>query len=321
MKTSLAIIGKLAAAIILSLILSTPSQAQQLQFTDVRVTSGGAIQLYWSSESNAVYSIEYASELTDSGTIWQTLYQDYPALGTNTFWTDAGDQNAQSVINHPRDGAMRFYRVVQTGTNDLANAPQVSIVSPTNNAVLTGDIEVSVSVTSSLTVNTIRLFVDGQEAGYQNDTETNFVINTCQFGNGSHKIFAVVESSTGSETTGESADFVENYGVSSAASVTFDNFITDYRGKLRFQDPDETETNRFSANFAAYADWTLTITNQDGVAVRTETGTGFGMEFVVGRNWRWRNEFAEWPLLGGSFRQRVELFNDGRLAAHDAAGH
>ncbi len=175
---------------------------------------------------------------------------------------------------------MRFYRVVQTGTNDLANAPQVSVLSPTNNAVLTGDIEVSVSVTSSLLVNAIRLFVDGQEVGYQNDTETNFVINTCQFGNGSHKIYAVVESSTGSETTGESPDFVENYGVSPAASVTFDNFITDYRGKLRFQDPDETETNRFTANFAAYADWTLTITNQDGVAVRTETGTGFGMEFV-----------------------------------------
>lgn len=127
MKTALAIIGRLTVATILLLTLNTTSQAQQLQFTDVRVTGGGAIQLHWTSESNAVYSVEYASELIDSGTVWQTLYQDYPALGTNTFWTDAGDQNTQSLINHPRDGAMRFYRVVQTGTNDLANAPQVSI--------------------------------------------------------------------------------------------------------------------------------------------------------------------------------------------------
>lgn len=280
MKHALAIIGGLAAGIILSLNLNTPSHAQQLQFTDVRVTSGGAIQLHWQSKSNAVYSIEYAPEVTDGGTIWKTLYEDYPASGTNTLWTDAGDQNTASAVNHPRDGAMRFYRVIQTGTNNLANAPQVSIVSPTNNAALTGDIKVSVSVTSSLNVNTIRLFVDGQEVGYQNDTETNFVINTCQFGNGSHKIFAVVENSSGAETTGETADFEANYGVSPAVSATFDNYITDYRGKLRFQDFDENETNRFTANFATYADWTLTITNQDGIAVRTEIGTGFDMGFV-----------------------------------------
>lgn len=280
MKNSFASIGRLVAATILSLGLISTSRAQQLQFTDVRVTSGGAIQLYWASDSNAVYDIEFASELTDGGTVWKTIYEDYPALGTNTFWTDAGDQNTASVVNHPRDGAMRFYRVVQTGTNNLASAAQVSVVSPTNNAVLTGDVQVSVSVTSSITVNTIRLFLDGQEVGYQNDTETNFVINTCQFGNGTHKIYAVVENSSGSETTSESSDFVPNYGVSPTRTVTFDNFITDYRGKLRFQDPDESETNRFSASFAAYADWTLTITNQDGVAVRTETGTGFGMEFV-----------------------------------------
>jgi hypothetical protein len=280
MKTSFASIGRLVAAIIISLGLNSNSRAQQLQFTDVRVTSGGAIQLYWASDSNAVYNIEFAPELTDGGTVWKTIYEDYPALGTNTFWTDAGDQNTASVVNHPRDGAMRFYRVVQPGTNNLASAAQASIVSPTNNAVLTGDVQVSVTVTSSITVNTIRLFVDGQEVGYQNDTETNFVINTCQFGNGTHKIYAVVENSSGSETTSESSDFVPNYGVSPVRTVTFDNFITDYRGKLRFQDPDESETNRFSASFAAYADWTLTITNQDGIAVRTETGTGFGMEFV-----------------------------------------
>ncbi|HOF71272.1 MAG TPA: DUF6345 domain-containing protein [Verrucomicrobiota bacterium] len=279
MKSLKSTIGKLAVGCVfgLSLISSAPAQ---LQFTDVRVNSGGAIQLYWASESNAVYRIEYASELIDSGTIWNMLYEDYPSFGTNTYWTDAGDQNTADVVGHPRDGAMRFYRVVQTDTNDLANAPQVSILTPTNNSVLTGDITVSLSVTSSLPVNSIRLYVDGQEVGYQVDEATNFVINTCQLGNGSHKIFAIVENSSGSETTGETADMVANYGISPARSVIFDNFITDYRGKLRFQDPDESETNRFSANFAAYADWTLTITNQNGVAVRTVTGTDFSMEFV-----------------------------------------
>jgi hypothetical protein len=277
MKTLNQTVSALVAGAALFVVLGAHAQ---LQFTGARVTSGGAIQLQWASESNAVYRIEYTPEVSDGGTVWQTLYEDYPALGTNTVWTDAGDQNTQTIVGHPRDGAMRFYRVVQTDTNDLANAPQVAILSPTNNEVLTGDIAVSVAATSALTVNSIRLFVDGQEVGYQIDTATNFVINTCQFGNGPHNIFAVVENSSGSETTAEAPDFAANYGVSPPASVSFDNFITDYRGKLRFQDPEEAETNRFTANFATYADWTLTITNQDGVAVRTVSGTDLNMEFV-----------------------------------------
>lgn len=278
MKAPRIISRALAIVIAIGALVITSSLAQ-LQFTDVHVTTGGAIQLHWQSESNAVYRIDYTSNVTDSGTVWTMLYEDYPSLGTNTFWTDAGDQNTVSVVDHPRDGSMRFYRVVQTDTNDLANAPRVSVLSPTNNAVLTGDITVSVTVTSSLDVASIRLYVDGQEVGYQIDEATNFVVNTCQFGNGSHKMFAIVENSSGSETTDETADLVANYGISAAVSATFDNFITDYRGKLRFQDPDETETNRFTANFAAYAEWTLTITNQNGVAVRTVTGTNFNMEF------------------------------------------
>lgn len=251
----------------------------QLQFTDVRATSGGAIQLYWASETNGIYRIEYASELSDT-TVWQMLYEDYPSLGTSTFWTDAGDQNTVSMVGHPMDGTMRFYRVVQTGNFNPTNAPQVSIVSPTNSSTLTGDITVSLSVTSGSPVNSVRLYVDGMEVGYQIDTATNFIINTCQFGNGTHKLFAVVENDDGYETTGEDSTFAESYGVSPVNSVVFDNFITDYRGKLRFQDPEQSETNRFSAAFAEYADWALTITNQDGVAVRTVTGTGFGMEYV-----------------------------------------
>jgi len=260
-------------------VFASNSNAQSLQFTHVGVTSGGAVTLHWQSESNAVYNIEYATELSDS-IVWKTLYEDYPAQGTNTYWTDAGDQNTVTILAHPRDGAMRFYRVVQTDTHDVANAPQVLVLSPTNGATLTGDATATVSISTTQTINSIRLYVDGQEVGYQVDGATNFVINTCQFGNGSHSLFAVVEGSTGAETTGETSDYLPSYGVSPAAAVTFDNFITDYRGKLRFQDAEESETNRFSASFSAYADWTLSITNQNGVAVRTITGTGFDMEFI-----------------------------------------
>lgn len=269
--------------VIIAAIITLAAQASaQLQFTGASATKEGAIQLQWQSESNAVYRIEYASQLVDPNLgyiVWQTLYEDYPAIGTNTIWMDAGNPSLLPIVPHPRDEAARFYRIVQTDTNDLASAPQVSVLAPTNNATLTGDVVISVSATSSLGVDFIRLFVDGQEVGYQSDTETNFLINTCQFPNGTHQVYAIAENSSGSETTGQASDFQANLGVSPRINVTFDNFITDYRGKLEFQDPDLGETNRFTADFAAYADWTLTITNESGVAVRTVTGTGFNMAF------------------------------------------
>jgi len=279
MKTLNKFIGGLAVVFMLTFCISADGQ---LQFTQVKVINGGAIQVHWQSESNAVYRIEYADHLVDvndGGTTWTLRYENYPAFGTNTFWADAGNLGGEPVVLHPRDDAMRFYRVVQMDTNDLANAPQVSVISPTNNAVLTGDFAVSVTVTSSLSVDSIRLFVDGQEVGYHVDSATNFVINTCQFANGAHEIFAIAENSSGSETTDETPDFAANLGVSPRISVTFDNYITAYRGKLEFQDPDLAETNRFTADFAGYADWTLTITNESGVTVRTVTGTGFSMAF------------------------------------------
>lgn len=264
-------------------------------FTEVKATSGGAIQLKWNSVSNALYTFEYATGVINAGTVWHTLYENYPSLGTNSFWTDAGNSHVPTIIPHPADDAMRYYRAVQTATNDLASAPVVTVDSPANNSTVTGYATISVGVTSSLTVNSLRLFVDGEEVGYQDDTATNFVINTCQFGNGVHKIHVVAENSSGSETTGTASDVVENYGVSPAITVTFDNFVTDFRGKLRRQDPALYETNRFTAKFASYADWTLSITNQSGVAVRTVTGSGSSMDYT----WDGTDDNSLTPASGG----------------------
>lgn len=168
--------------------------------------------------------IDYATDLVDTNTgttTWQTLYENYPSQGTNTTWEDAGVLVGESFVPQPRDSDTRFYRVVLTGTNDPANIPQVSILSPTNGSTLTGDVLVSVSVTSSLDVDTIRFFVDGAEVGYNEYTETNFILNTCQFANGTHTLFAVAGNSSGAETTDDpnGNDYQENYGVSAPLSL------------------------------------------------------------------------------------------------------
>ncbi|MGI8965260.1 MAG: Ig-like domain-containing protein, partial [Limisphaerales bacterium] len=253
-------------------------QSNTLQITSVETGTDKGITLRWKSLSNVVYRIDYTPELSDNIN-WQPLYENYPSHGTNTYWKDTGDKDSSPVVKHPQDDAMRFYRLVETGTN-VESQPQVGIISPASGATLSGNISVSVSVASSLDVFSIRLFVDGQEVGNQFYPSTNFVINTCQFGNGLHNIFAVAENTSGAETTDEPSNLVLNFAASPYRSVTFNNYIMDFRGSAHFLEPADSETIRYRANFSGYSDWTLVITNSSGVAVRTVTGLSYGMDFL-----------------------------------------
>lgn len=247
-------------------------------FLTTTYDTGGAIGLRWESQSNLVYRIEYADALSNQ-VAWQPLYEDFPSQGTNTIWKDAGADLGLPPVPHPNDKDKRFYRVVLTGTNTSVQ-PQIAIVAPTNGSVLTDYVSVSVSVSSALAVSSIRLFVDGQEAGNQPYPATNFAINTAQFPNGPHKLFAVVETFDGSESTLEATDLINNFTASPYCSVTFDNYITDFRGSALFLETADSETIKFKANFADYSDWTLTISNLSAVTVRTVTNTGYNMTFV-----------------------------------------
>src|SRR5688572_1391830 len=73
---------------------------------------------------------------------------------------------------------------------------------------------------------------------------------------------------------------VNNFAASPYHNVTFDNFIFDFRGLALFVEPNDGETLTFKANFAAYADWTLVISNSSAVTVRSVSGTGYKMTFV-----------------------------------------
>jgi len=247
-------------------------------FLTTTADTAGAIGLSWESQSNLVYRIEYVDALSNQ-VAWQTLYEDFPSQGTNTIWKDAGAELGLPNVPHPNEKDNRFYRVVLTGTNTSVQ-PQVAILAPASNSVVTDYISVSVGVSSTLAVSSIRLFVDGQEAGNQPYPATNFVINTAQFPNGPHKLFAVVETFDGSESTLEATDLINIFTASPYHLVTFDNYITDFRGSAIFLEPANGETIKFKANFVANSDWTLTISNLSAVTVRTVTGTGHNMTFV-----------------------------------------
>src|SRR5882724_10997178 len=114
-------VNKIAGIIALALApaVSGFGQVTNIHLISATIGDGGAIQIKWESESNAVYRIDYASTLINSNTHFQTLYQHYASHGTNTFWLDTGDYLQQPVVPHPSKAGMRVYRIVREGTNAI----------------------------------------------------------------------------------------------------------------------------------------------------------------------------------------------------------
>jgi hypothetical protein len=174
---------------------------------------------------------------------------------------------------------MRFYRVVEIGANS-ASKPTVSITSPAQGSTVSDSITVNLAISSSIPVESVRLFVDGGEAALQLSSATQFQLNTCEFPNGERTLIAAVRNASGGETTEEVLTYAENVASSALRTVTFNNYISQFRVSTRLFGPAQSETAKFVAKFAAYSDWTLTIMNSAEVAVRTVTGTDFSLNFV-----------------------------------------
>jgi hypothetical protein len=279
-KCRLRRISSLLAIVALSVGVSNAQST--LQFTSVNATPEKAIQLHWGSNSNEVYEIDYADSLidTNSGTLtWNTLYSDYPSQGSNTFWLDTGNYNVAPNIVHPKGSPMRFYRVVMTGTNTSASNPSVSITSPSNNDVVSGDLTVSVFTSSRDPISALKLYVDGEEMRPSADG-TNFVINTCEWWNGPHTLFITAKSQSHFEGLPNDASPV-TYGrsVSGYVSVLFSNLISSVAFSQPYFEPSLGQTQEVTANFAANCNWTLQVQDAYGNAVRNASGSGSSMVF------------------------------------------
>jgi hypothetical protein len=278
------------AALLFGVLLASFGQSfgqNNLQFTGVKATSEKAIQLYWASNTNEVYEVDYADQLagnSDGSTAWNKLYEDYPSQGTNTFIADAGNYDITPQIPHPKSSPMRFYRIMLVEGNTIAANPTVSILSVTNGASLSSDVTISVAASTGDVLTDVKLFIDGEEqwssVGNTNSGGTNnFVINTCEWPNGSHTIFATVKSQSGLE--GAPNGGVISYGraVSPYLNVTFDNLITRFDFSQPYFEPDLGQTQQVTAAFTANCDWTLQIQDASLNTVRFASGSGSSMEF------------------------------------------
>ena len=189
----------------LAVLLASTTYAQtSLQFTASHVTDEGAIHLEWASQSNELYQVQYADALNtnyDGTTVWQTLYDNYPSQGTNTMWLDTGNYDEDPIIPHPKNMPLRFYRIVDLGADTAATEPTISITSPSSGSLVSDTLTIAVAATTDQAVIHTILYVDGQTMpirlystnyfdGVTNHIWDTYTINTCEWGNGSHVLFA-----------------------------------------------------------------------------------------------------------------------------------
>ncbi len=272
MKTILLIFTVLSAA-------TSQSFGQTPDLISASATEERAITLRWASRSNAVYRIECADELLEQGTAWKILYENYPSHGTNTFWLDTGNYHYVPPILHPKYNATRFYRIVEEDTDSSTNKPSVAITFPTNGFVATDNLTITVAASTPMATLYTKLYVDGQEMK-QSEDGSNYVINTCEWFNGTHVLFATTESGSSYEggKLGTPAVLISRK-VSPYVSVIFSNLVTAISFSEVFFEPDLGQTQRVSAVFAAGVDWTLKIKDLSSNVVRTATGSGNSMHF------------------------------------------
>jgi hypothetical protein len=277
MKTTQRII--MVGALMLALTTNLFAQIDtNLQFTGINATVEGAIQPHWASQPNHIYQIQYDNALAtndDGSTAWQTLYDNYPSHGTNTFILDTGDYFQTPPIVHPKYSPMRFYRVVDEGTNS-GESPTITITSPTNGYVLSDEVTVSVTASSSYPIVNTKLYVDGQEMNPGDDG--NYIINTCEWPNGPHTLFATATAFSTYPGPRNNSPLIGR-AVSSYVPVTFSNLISRIAFSQQFFQPSLGQTQEVTATFAANSDWTLQIIDESSNVVRTATGSGNWMTF------------------------------------------
>jgi hypothetical protein len=278
MKATTGTTVRLVVGCVLALELWTNAQAQ-LQFTRTLATDERAIQLYWQSVSNTAYRIEFLPDLKGSNNAWSVLYDDYPSHGTNTFWLDTGDYSRTPEVLHPKGTTNRFYRLAKISTNSLPT-PVVTILSPSPSNSVSDEITVSVSVASTNSLYSLRLFLDGEDLGpSEEDGGTNWIINTTEWPNGPHVLFAAAKVVDWLPNAPGAITPKHAWGVSAYVPITFNNFISRISFSEPFFEPDLGQTQRVTAVFGSYANWTLQIVDEYETPVRTVTGSGSSMAY------------------------------------------
>jgi hypothetical protein len=247
------------------------------------VADDHTMKIRWNAETGAVYQVESADSLTDIGSQgfqWIIRESDCPSKGTNAEWMDVGDSQWIPRILPPRFQPMRFYRVTKIKQATLTPPPAVTLQLDQSN-VANGFITATLNLTyadTNQSVSSVKLFVDGQEIYTTTDESSSTYINSCEWPNGQHEIYAVATTVDYGETLPDSDDeTVTNaanfaIGVSPSQSVTFSNYISEFFVSIPFFDPAVGQMQEVVATFPEDTCWNLYVLDSTYTPVRQFSG-------------------------------------------------
>ena len=244
------------------------------------VAADYAAKLKWNSETGAVFHVLSADSLAGAGPQglqWVIREANCVSKGTNAEWMDVGDPFWIPRILHPRFQPARFYRVQKVGQTSLTPRPTVTVQLSQSNGPISGDLYATVNVTlvdTNQQLSDVKLFVDGQKILTASANNFTAFINSCEWPNGAHEIYAVATTLDAGESLPISdTEAVTNAaqvatGISPSKFVNFTNYISQFFVATPFFDPTVAQTQEVVATFPQNTCWELTVLNYQDTAVR-----------------------------------------------------
>lgn len=204
---------------------------------------------------------------------------------------DVGDPQWIPRVLHPIFQPQRFYRVKKVGQATLTPPTvtlqlyQTNSPLPSGTNVVSGDLDVSVSVTlvdTNQQISSVKLIVDGQKL-YTVGGSFTASINTTEWPNGPHEIYAVATTADIGdigETTPSNdteADAVTNdvqlaIGVSTSQFCSFSNYISQFFVAIPFFQAGQTQ--EVVAKFEDDSYWRVKVVDYQDTEVRRFDGQG-----------------------------------------------
>jgi hypothetical protein len=253
------------------------------------VADDHTMKITWNAQTGAVYQVESADSLTDTGgqgLQWVIRESDCASKGTNAEWMDVGSPQWIPRILPTRYQPMRFYRVAQVKQATLTPPPSVTLQLDQSNLV-SGFFNATASVTYADTnqqMSSLKIFVDGQDIDSAADDTLSATINSGEWPIGKHEIYAVVTTVDAGETLPDSDDQTETnaakfaIGVSASQFVTFSNYISEFFVSTPFFDPAQGQTQEVMAAFPEDTCWNLYVLDNNYNPVREFSGQSSSLD-------------------------------------------
>ena len=286
MKTTKQILLRLAAGCTLA-ISFTSNLLGQITIATPRVFSDDhrTVQLRWNSETGAVYQVESADLLDgvgSQGLQWVIRDADCASKGTNSLWLDVGDTRWIPRILHPVFQSQRFYRIQKV--KQATKTPPVVTIQFSQTNLVSSNFIVSVSasiVDTNQYLSSVGVFVDGQKIYSVLSTNFAVSINSTEWPNGQHEIYAIATTFEGGDI-GETTPVDDNQiqtndtslaiGVSASMFPDFSNYISQFFVAIPFFQGGQTQ--EITAVFAEDSNWRVTVVNYLDSPVRWFEGQG-----------------------------------------------